>query len=257
MLSIVVPTLNEAAALPGTISHARSAAANGERLQWIVSDCDSRDDTLGTAKRMCVDRIVTRGTCRADALNRGAAEASGQTIVFLHADSLLPSGFDRRIAAALGDPRVVGGAFDFEFGPDDGWTTLDRHLLRWVVLCNRVRYRWTGNFYGDQSIFVRRDVFDRIGGFPRVPILEDVGFSRRMRRAGRTAILRPPAVTSPRRFLARGVVRQFLDDLALLAFDSVGLQSRRACTRYSHLNRSGHGAFHPSDSPLRWAHATT
>lgn len=236
-LSIIIPTLNEAASLAATVAHTRRTA-NGAEAEIIVSDCESADGTAELAQTL--DVRVTRGArCRAEALNRGATAADGDVLLFLHADSLLPDDFPRLIARALERPSVVGGAFDFEFAICPQTTSVDARCLCWVVLVNRIRYRWTGNFYGDQSIFVRRDVFQRVGGFPNVRLMEDIRFSRRLRRCGRTAILRPPVRTSPRRFLSRGVLRQFVEDLTLLGCDSVGICPATLWERYNGWNRRG------------------
>lgn len=237
MLSIIIPTLNEAASLAATAAHTRRAA-NGAEMEIIVSDCGSGDGTVALARKLGV-RVIGGGNCRAAAQNVGASAACGEVLLFLHADSLLPDGFPRLISRALDRSGVVGGAFDFEFSELPQTDALAAQCLRWVVLLNRIRYRWTGNFYGDQSIFVRRDVFGRIGGFPQVRLMEDIYFSRRLRGIGRTAILGPPVRTSPRRFLSHGVIRQFAQDLALLGCDSIGICPANLWERYNHWNRHG------------------
>jgi rSAM/selenodomain-associated transferase 2 len=234
MFSVIIPTLNEAANLPATVAHTLDCARE-EPIELIVSDCGSEDGTSHIAKQLGL-RVVSGGRCRAEAMNIGASVARGDLLLFLHADSLLPDRFPLCIGRAMSNPRVVGGAFDFTFARDDDTARLDATYLDWVVLCNRLRYRWTGNFYGDQSIFVRRDVFDSIGGFPRVRLFEDVYFSRQLRRRGRTAILRPPVRTSPRRFISNGVVRQFAQDLMLLGCDSLGFNVCAMWDAYSNWN---------------------
>ncbi len=234
MLSIIIPTLNEALTLPRTLAHTREAAGR-TGIDLIVADCNSRDHTVRVARGMEA-RVTGGGTCRADAQNRGAVLASGDVLLFLHADSWLPAGFPERIGRALADTRVVGGAFDFEFGPHPDAHGLARHLLDWVVLINRIRYRWTGNFYGDQAIFVRRTVFDQVGGFPPVRLMEDIGLSCRIKGLGRTAILRPPILTSPRRFLSRGVARQFAADLVLLTCASFDASPHGLWEKYNGWN---------------------
>ncbi len=213
-------------------------AAQGETIELIVSDCCSSDGTQEFIRQQHL-QLVYGGTCRADALNSGAAVARGEVLLFLHADSLLPMGFTTLIRRALAHGNVVGGAFEFEFSgrPHAYWWVEQR--LRSVVFCNRIRYRWTHNFYGDQCIFVRRNVFHRVGGFPMLPLTEDIAFCQRIKRLGRLAILQPPARTSPRRFLDRGVIRQFVEDLTLLGFASIGIQPRQRWSKYNGWNRRG------------------
>jgi rSAM/selenodomain-associated transferase 2 len=234
LISIVIPTLNEAATLPETIPHTFRAAQRSD-VEIIVSDCDSRDGTEQVA-RDCGAIVVRGGSCRATALNRGAAAARGDVLLFLHADSWLPPGFDTSIRRALSSHAIAGGAFDFQFSDHPRAQGLAARCLDLVVLCNRIRYRWTGNFYGDQCIFVRRSIFERVGGFPRVALMEDIAFCQRLRRFGRTAILRPPVRTSPRRFLDHGVIRQFVQDLSLLARENLGMRSIDTWRRYNNWN---------------------
>ena len=237
VLSAIIPTLNEADHLSATVRLLRERQG-GEGVEVVVADCGSSDGTVALASELGC-RVVTRATSRAVAMNRGAAAARGDILLFLHADSQLPRRFDLTIARAV-DRGCVGGAFDFNWSSKPRSRGVERELLRIVRMTNRIRFRWTGNFYGDQGIFVRRDVFVRLGGFPEVPLMEDIRLCQKLKRVGRLAVLQPPVKTSPRRFLARGVVRQFLADLRLLACESCGLNPRRAWGSYNRLNRLGH-----------------
>lgn len=237
-LSIVMPTLNEAANLARTIPHTLAAAGGAAEL--IISDCGSTDGTAEAARGLGAIVVEAGATSRAQALNAGAAAARGEVLLFLHADTLLPDFFPQLIRRALQSSAVVGGAFDFlwsDHPQNAGWNAA---CLRLVVMVNRARFRWTSNFYGDQAIYVRRDVHDAIGGFPNVRLMEDIRFSRQMKRRGRVAILRPPVRTSPRRFLANGVLRQFYRDLRLLAMESCGFDAGNLHHQYNRLNRSPH-----------------
>ncbi len=235
-LAVIIPTLNEAGGLAGVIAHTR-AAARGRAVELIVSDCRSHDGTAEVA-RACGVRVVEGAANRGDAMNRAAALATAAALLFVHADSRLPDGFAGKVGRALARPGVVGGAFDFQFGSHPGHHGLNRQSLRLVAFCNRFRFRITRNFFGDQGVFVRRDVFERLGGFPRVPLFEDARFCQKLRRAGRTAILSPPMKTCPRRFIARGVLRQFAADLWMINCDLLGVRPTRAWDRYNALNRS-------------------
>ena len=235
MLSVIIPTLNEADHLPGTVGMLRQAAG-GEPFELVVSDCDSRDGTADAARRLGAI-VVTGGTCRSDALRRGAAAATGDVLLFLHADTKVPAGFAGRIRRALRRPDVVGGAFEFRFRRDRSASWLDRQLLTLVVFLNRIRYRHGRGFFGDQAIFVRRAAYDRVGGFPPVRLLEDLRFSQAMSRVGRTAILNPPVRTSARRFVKRGVLRQLAQDWLILACDSFGVTPAELWEHYNAHNR--------------------
>lgn len=231
MLSIVIPTLNEADNIGATIEQVRTSSG-AERVEIVVADCDSRDGTVAVARGFGV-HVITGCRHRADALNRGAAATSGKQLLFLHADSKLPPGFTAPVDRALRDPTVVGGAFDFKFRSHELNHGLNRRLLQFVAICNRIRFRRSRAFFGDQGIFVRRSVFDRLGGFPNVPLLEDLRFSLAMSRQGATAILSPPIRTSPRRFVSRGVVRQFAQDVFILSCESCGVYPRSLWQQYN------------------------
>lgn len=249
MISIVIPTLNEARSLPETLSHTLRAA-RGDDIELIVSDCGSRDGTQEFVRDQRL-QLVCGGMCRAGALNAGAGMARGDVLLFLHADSLLPEGFTNRIRHALTSAKVIGGAFEFDFSGRPHADKWIEHCLRSVVMCNRIRYRWTHNFYGDQCIFVRRHIFQRVGGFPRVRLMEDIGFCQRIKRFGRMAILQPPVRTSPRRFVDRGVLRQFIEDLTLLGFASLGIQAERRWHEYNAWNeRAAAALVSPSQSSM-------
>jgi rSAM/selenodomain-associated transferase 2 len=229
MLSVIIPTLNEALSVPRTIPHTRRAAGTYP-IEIIISDCDSSDGTLRAAAE-CGAISLSGSTSRADAMNRGAAGASGDVLLFLHADTLLPDHFPQRIEKAMRQPQIVGGAFEFAFARPHN------HALQLVAVCNRIRYRWTGNYYGDQAIFVRRQVFQRIGGFPRIALFEDQRFAHAMNRLGKTAILSPPVRTSPRRFIDNGILKQLARDTLLLACDNFGIGASTLWTRYNGFNR--------------------
>jgi rSAM/selenodomain-associated transferase 2 len=197
-ISVVVPTLNEAAGLSATLARAR---APGVR-ELIVVDGGSNDETWMAAEREA-DRVLGAGPGRAAQMNAGAAAATGDVLLFLHADTLLPRGFDEAVLAALADDRVVGGRFDVALVPSSALLCLTATLLN-------LRSRLSRISTGDQAIFVRRIVFEHLGGFPAIPLMEDVAFSRLLKRAGRVACLHAKVATSSRRWRHNGVVRTIL-----------------------------------------------
>lgn len=196
-LSVIIPALNEAPQIAAAI-----ASAGGPEVEIIVVDGGSADDTA--ARAAAAGAVVVhapRG--RARQMNAGAARASGAVLLFLHADTRLPSDFAALVADALADPAVVGGRFDLHLEPSSPLLALTAALI------NR-RSRLTGIATGDQALFVRRAVFDAMGGFADIPLMEDVAFTRDLKRRGRVAALRARVVTSSRRWQRHGVLRTIL-----------------------------------------------
>jgi rSAM/selenodomain-associated transferase 2 len=133
-------------------------------------------------------------------MNAGAHVAAGTALLFLHADTRLPPDALEAVAGALDDPAVVGGRFDVRFD-----SALP--IMGVVATLMNVRSRWTGIATGDQTLFVRREVFDAVGGFPDIPLMEDVEFCRRLKRRGRLACLRLRVTTSARKWEREGAIR--------------------------------------------------
>jgi rSAM/selenodomain-associated transferase 2 len=194
-LSIVVPVLNESAGIVAQLVALQPLRARGHEL--VVVDGGSDDDTPGLAAPF-VDRVVASPAGRAKQMNAGAAVALGDALLFLHADTQLPPNADALVLAAL--DRRDWGRFDVRI---EG-----RHpMLRVVAAAMNVRSRWTSVATGDQAIFCTREMFDRVGGFPSLPLMEDVALSKRLRRIGPPACLRERVVTSGRRWERHGVFR--------------------------------------------------
>jgi rSAM/selenodomain-associated transferase 2 len=193
LVSVIVPVLDEAAELPALLDHLR--ALEGP-FEVIVADGGSRDGTAELAAAHPLAPIVVRGSRgRAVQMNAGAAAAAGELLVFLHADTRLPHGAH----AALSGAGADGGNFAIRF---DGGDRFSRALGRWYALQRRL-----GVYYGDSAIWMRRVVFDALGGFRPLPIMEDYELVRRLERGFHTACLPGPAVTSSRRWRALGVPR--------------------------------------------------
>jgi rSAM/selenodomain-associated transferase 2 len=196
MLTVIIPVLNEAPnlerLLPRLVADCRGA-------EIIVVDGGSVDGSKEVARRHGA-RVFASRRGRARQMNAGAAAATGDILVFLHADTALPAQASPAIEAALDKPAVVGGRFD---------VCLDsrRPLLHLVAALMNLRSRLTAIATGDQAIFVRRQVFELLGGYADIPLMEDVEFTRRLKRVGRLACLRLAVVTSARKWEREGVLR--------------------------------------------------
>jgi rSAM/selenodomain-associated transferase 2 len=194
LISVVVPVLDEARALPGLLDHLAGLAG---RWEVVVADGGSRDGSAEHARAHALaPHVLVAPRGRARQQNAGAAAASGELLVFLHADSRLPAGAYASLTGALRDPACVGGNFALRF---DGEDRFSRGLTRWYALQRRL-----GIYYGDSTLWLRRAEFDALGGFADVAIMEDHDLVRRLERRGRTACLPGPALTSPRRWRALG-----------------------------------------------------
>ena len=195
-LSIIVPVLDEAPGIVATLQALQPLRAAGAQI--IVADGGSRDDSCALARPLC-DVLVASSRGRALQMNAGAAHARGEVLLFLHADTILPLEADRLALRAVAGGRDWG-RFDVRIA--------GRHpMLRVVAMLMNWRSRLTGIATGDQAIFVRRELFQRIGGFPDQPLMEDIELSRRLRRVSAPACLQARATTSGRRWESRGVWR--------------------------------------------------
>ena len=196
-MSVIVPTLDEERALPRLLDHL--AALEG-RFEVIVADGGSSDKTLGLARAHPLEpAVVAAPRGRARQLNLAAASARGELLVFLHADSLLPGDAYASLAGAWSDPRLAGGNFALRFEGDD--------LFARTLTATYAAQRRLGYFYGDSTIFARRECFEALGGFRELAVMDDYDFARRLRRQGRLVRLPGPAITSSRRWRRLGVVR--------------------------------------------------
>lgn len=197
-VSVIVPTLNEEAVLAATLEHVRQAGVD----EIIVVDGGSTDTTTAIAARHA-DEVLSAPRGRAAQMNAGAVRARGDVLLFLHADTLVPAGGAHAVIAACSAPGVIGGRFDVDLQPATP-------LIRLTAALINQRSRLTQISTGDQAIFIRREVFDRLGGYANIPLMEDIELSRRMKRTGRIACLRQRVTTSARRWQKNGVVRTIL-----------------------------------------------
>ncbi|AKH20287.1 TIGR04283 family arsenosugar biosynthesis glycosyltransferase [Sedimenticola thiotaurini] len=221
-LSVVIPCLNEAHAIGPLLETLQVARADGVEL--ILVDGGSRDDTVARAKPL-VDRLIESAPGRARQMNAGAAVATGEVLWFLHADSVIQPDFPALICTVMASSTGGWGRFDIRLS--------GRHpLLRLIGFMMNWRSRLTGIATGDQGIFVRRELFARLGGFADIPLMEDVEISRRLKRCSRPLILPQRLVTSSRRWESRGIVRTILLMWRLRWAYFMGADPARLAERY-------------------------
>jgi len=202
-LSVVIPALNEEAAISETIAAVRTADGVGE---IIVVDGGSDDRTVEIA-RDAGATVITAARGRGAQMASGARVATGEALWFVHADTLTPTDGPRRIREALADPWCVGGHFEIRFDGDSAPAKLLTLLYRRLGLL--------GLRYGDSAYFVRRDAYERCGGFCDLPIFEDLDLLRRLRREGRFVRVDATVTTSSRRFAGRSFTLVFARWVAL------------------------------------------
>ena len=220
LLSVIIPTLNEAASLGGTLERVRRA--NG--IEILVVDGGSRDTTREIAALAGASVLVTAGG-RAAQQNMGAAIARGRHLLFLHADTLLPDGYAELIRRTLDRPATVAGAFRFR---TDG-SGAAMHLVEWGANIRSAVFRWP---YGDQGLFMEKRVFDELGGFSPLPIMEDYELVSRLRRRGPVVTLNEAAITSARRWQQLGALRTTIRNLAMIAGFRAGVPPERLARFY-------------------------
>ncbi|WP_447979211.1 TIGR04283 family arsenosugar biosynthesis glycosyltransferase [Candidatus Nitrospira bockiana] len=228
-VSVIIPTLNEERLIVDTL--ARTTRSDVSEI--IVVDGGSSDCTQAlvkeTARRLGSTHpihLLTSPAGRARQMNVGAAASHGEILLFLHADTRLPEGAIAAVTRACGDQGCIGGRFDVQFDTRRGLAPVIAALMNW-------RSRWTGISTGDQALFVRRDVFARLDGFPDVPLMEDVELTRRLKQHGRLAALRLRVVTSSRRWQQCGPIRTIVLMWALRALYWCGASPERLARLYA------------------------
>jgi rSAM/selenodomain-associated transferase 2 len=196
-LSIVMPALNEAANIVGALERLQPLRARGHEV--IVVDGGSEDGTVKLAQPLA-DRVLEARRGRARQMNAGAEHASGDVLLFLHADTRLPEDADRLIAERLPGTALAWGRFDVVI---EGRPL----MLKVIAAAMNLRSRVTGVCTGDQGIFVHRELFQRIGGYPPIELMEDIALTGMLRRRARPICLARRVITSGRRWERRGVWR--------------------------------------------------
>jgi rSAM/selenodomain-associated transferase 2 len=194
MVSVIIPAFNEEKALPATLA---SLSQQSGEYEVIVVDGGSQDRTCAIVRQFRL-RVIQAAKGRASQMNAGAAQAHGVWLLFLHADTILPAEALSRLNTLERNPEVQAGGFLHSFSGND-WR------LKLISLLDNLRCRWSRIIYGDQAMFIRRDLFWRLGGFPNVSMLEDVAFCEKLVRVATPVLLGPPVLTDSRRFLKMGV----------------------------------------------------
>jgi rSAM/selenodomain-associated transferase 2 len=222
-LSVIIPALNEAAAITATLQALQPLRRRGNEV--ILVDGGSQDRTVDLGRPL-VDRVLLAQTGRATQMRAGAAAATGSVLWFLHADTTAPRHADKLIIKALQQDRTVWGRFDIQLSQT-------RLLLKCVAWMMNLRSRLGGIATGDQGVFVMRRIYEDVGGFPDIPLMEDIALSRALLRHSRPASIRQPLVSSPRRWLAQGVLRTILRMWALRLAYFLGVSPERLAAYYS------------------------
>lgn len=223
-ISIIMPCLNEEVGIGQAVERALALRPH----DLVVVDGGSGDGTAERARAAGAGQVLVTGRGRALQQNAGVAASTGETLLFLHADCWLEPGSLALVEAALADPACVGGCFQQHIDAP-GWR------YRWLEWGNARRVAWWGLAYGDQAIFVRRSIFSALGGFPPLPLMEDLFFMRTLRERGRLAQLAPRLHVSARRWQQQGVIRQTARNWALTLAAHLGVSPERLVRFYPHV----------------------
>jgi rSAM/selenodomain-associated transferase 2 len=221
-ISIIIPVLNEAE----NIRQAIACTQPSINIEVIVVDGSSQDDTYKIASDLNV-KIISSIPGRAAQMNKGAMLANGDILLFLHADTRLPPGFDVMIRTVLQKTGTVAGAFALRIDAE----VASLRLVEWGV---NMRSRFWQMPYGDQAIFLTKDVFNKIGNFPELPFMEDFEIMRRLKRIGRITIIPVPVITSARRWLQKGIWKTTLINQIIIIAYLLGVPPQRIVSWYRH-----------------------
>jgi len=198
----------------------------------IVVDSGSTDGTLTILKPLSgisyFEKPELKGLKYA-ILNFGASLANGEILFFLDADSQLPNAYDQDILTCLNQPGVIAGAFDLKLSPEN-------MLLNTISFFNKIRYRISKNFYGDQGLFIRKKDFISSGGYPAKPLMESAYYCRKLKKMGKLKVVNLPMLTSSRRFLEGGIIKVFFKDVFLMLLFNFRIPIHRFAKKYWEYN---------------------
>lgn len=215
VISIIIPALNEERYIGQILKHLSTLEGN---FEVIVVDGGSNDRTCKIVQQYVNAKFFSSERGRAAQMNTGALNAQGDGLLFLHADTFLPPDAYMRIVEHFSNPDYIGGSFMLTFD--------EKHiLLKFYTWCSR----WSAEFftYGDHAIFVKKEVFEKIGGYKQLPFMEDVEIQKRLRQTGKFKKLKCAVLTSARRFEKVGVIKQLVMDMLLVFFFKIGVSPVR------------------------------
>ncbi|TWT47974.1 N-glycosyltransferase [Thalassoglobus neptunius] len=221
-IAVIIPTLNEENSIAGLISRLRQLGD----FEIIVVDGGSSDETIAQSRN--ADKVLESPPGRARQQNLGAQHANAEYLLFLHADCDVSAGFDQAVADILRQPDVSAGCFS---------QRIDHPAKKYRLIesGNAWRVRVLGWIYGDQGLFVRRETFLKLGGFPEIELMEDLFFSKQLRREGRLVIANAPLTVSARRWEKRGVLVQTLSNWFMIVMVHLGVSPKRLAKWYGHV----------------------
>jgi rSAM/selenodomain-associated transferase 2 len=215
MISVIIPAYNEEKVLLSTLN---SLLEQPGEFEVILVDGGSTDRTCAIVAGLALSpqssvlstvRLLTAPKGRASQMNAGAKQARGEWLLFLHADTVLPNGAIQRLNKMETDQAIQAGGFMHQFSGND-WR------LRFISFLDNFRCTRSRIIYGDQALFVRQTLFEKLGGFPNQPILEDVAFCERLIKVTNLLLLSPPVVTDARKFITMGIWTSFLRVLFII-----------------------------------------
>ncbi|HHT9150340.1 MAG TPA: TIGR04283 family arsenosugar biosynthesis glycosyltransferase [Candidatus Wujingus californicus] len=195
-ISVIIPALNEESHIEKTL---QSVIKQEGDYELYVVDGGSTDNTVAIASKYA--HVINSERGRAVQMNTGAKLCTGDVLLFLHADTLLPINAFRELRKRMRNDTIVGGSFCLAFDADN-------FILRGISFITRFNFRLF--HFGDQGIFVRRDVFQKLHGYKEMPIMEDYDFYKKLGKEGKVILIRMPVISSARRFIKKGVIRQLL-----------------------------------------------
>jgi len=212
--SIIIPTLNEARYLSETLAQIQQLSSH----EIIISDGGSNDNTLKIASKF-TQNLIKGSAGRALQMNAGAQVATGDLLLFLHADSYIERASYQKMLAAMKKPEVLGGAFSLLIDSD-------RWALQIINQFANLRSRYLGRAYGDQAFFVKKHVFQEMKGFTEFPICEDLDFYKRLKFLGPVVLLKEEVLTSPRRWVNEGIWFTTIRNILIAALFELGFPPR-------------------------------